>query len=110
MPYLHCNTGKQLVGTKIKIPSDLATCKQLPAIKINVQLPDPISNLLSELPELDDVPYYDTKTEAGVELFKEVKKKLFEIPNVQNQEQMRKIAKPLALNIKKTSTFVSKSF
>ena len=45
--------------------------------------------------------YYYTKTEAGIELFKELKKKLLEIPNVQNQEQMRKIAKPLALNMRK---------
>ena len=63
-------------------------------------MPDPISNLLSDLPELEDMPYYDTKTEAGIELFKEVKKKLLEIPNVQNQEQMRKIAKTLALNMR----------
>ena len=45
--------------------------------------------------------YYDSKTEAGIELLKELKKKLLEIPNVQNQEQKRKIAKPLALNMRK---------
>ena len=76
----------------------------------DVQLPDPISNLLSELTELEDMPYYDSKTEAGIELFKAVKKKLLEIPNVQNREQMRKIAKPLALNMRKLRASFARVF
>ena len=85
----------------MKIPSDLATCEQFPATKINVRLPHPISNLLSELPELEDTPYYDSKTVAEIVLFKEVKKKVFEIFDVQNQEKRRKIEKPLAPNMRK---------
>ena len=92
---------KTVSRAQYKNRSDLATCEQLTAIKINVQFPDPISNLLSELPELEDIPYYDSKTEAEIDLFKEVKKKLLEIPNVQNQEPMDKLAKPLALNMRK---------
>ena len=102
--------GKQLVEPNIKIRSGLATCEQLPAIKTNVQLLDPISNLLSELPELEDMPYYDTKTEAGIELFKEVEKKLLQIPKVQNQEETRKIAKPLALNMRKLRPSLARVF
>ena len=72
---------KQLVGPNLKYWSHLATCEQLPAIKINVHFEDPISNLLSELPKLEDMPYYDPKTEAGIELFKEVRKKLEDMPS-----------------------------
>ena len=115
--FLGCNIcivtlecGKQLVGPIIKIRSVLATCEQLQAIKINVQLPDPLSNLLSELPELEDMPYNDSKTEAEIEVFKEVKKNLLEIPNAQNQEQMKKIAKPLALNMRKHRPSLARVF
>ena len=93
--------GKQLVEPNIKIPSDLATFEQFPATKINVRLPHPISNLLSELPELEDMPYYDSKTDVEIVLSKEVKKKVFKILDVQNQEKRRKIEKPLAPNMRK---------
>ena len=102
--------GKQLVRPNIKYRSHLATCEQLPAIKINVHFQDPISNLLSELPKLEDMPYYESRTEAGIELFKEVEKKLLKIPNLQNQKQIKKRAKPLALNLRKLRPSLARVF
>ena len=34
--------GKQLSGDHIKIRSDLSTCEEMPAIKVNVKFPDPL--------------------------------------------------------------------
>ena len=51
-------------GPHIEIRSDLSTCEKLPAIKVNVQFPDPLKQLWSELPEIGDMPYYSTKTEV----------------------------------------------
>ena len=70
----------------------------------------PDLKLASELPELEDMPYNDSKTYAGIELFKDVKKKLLEITNVQTQEQMKKIAKPPALNSKKHRPLLARVF
>ena len=59
-------------GPRINIRSDLSTCQQLPAIKVNVKFPQPLKQLWKELPAIDDKPYKSTKTEAGVALLKEV--------------------------------------
>ena len=37
--------GKQLISPNVKIRSDLSTCARVPAIKINVKLPDPLAHL-----------------------------------------------------------------
>ena len=37
--------GRQMTGPHIKIESDLSYCKQLPAIKVKVKLPDPLKQL-----------------------------------------------------------------
>ena len=53
--------GRQVSGPHIKIRSDLSTCEQLPAIKVNVKFPNPMKQLWNEIPALDDIPFYFTK-------------------------------------------------
>ena len=72
--------GKHLVGPHNKIRSDLSTCEQLPAFKIKVKFPDPLKQLWSELPEVDDMPYVSTKSAAGIAMLKEVLEHLIESP------------------------------
>ena len=79
--------GRQMSGPHIKIRSDLSTCEQLPAIKVNVKFPDPLKQLRSELPAIEDMPYYSTKTEAGVALLKEVRERLLEGPKVRDPKK-----------------------
>ena len=84
----------------IKIRSDLSTCEKLPAIKIKVKLPDLISNLLIESPEIEEMQYFDTKTDAGIQLFNEAREQL-DSPSIQNVNQLKNIAQPLAKNMKR---------
>ena len=65
--------GKQLSGDHKKNRSDLKICEEKPAVKVNVNLPDPLLKLWSELPEIDDIPFCSTKAEAGVAMLKEVR-------------------------------------
>ena len=64
--------GKQLSGDHLKIRSDLSNCEEMSAIKVNVIFPDPLLELWSELPVIDDRPYYSAKTEAGIAILREV--------------------------------------
>ena len=80
--------GKQLSGDHIKIRSDLSICEEMPAIKVNVKLPDPLQELWSELPEIDEVPYYSTKTEAGVAMLKEVHETLLDSPKCVTRKKL----------------------
>ena len=73
---------KQIVGPHIKIRSDLSTCEQLPAIIIKVKFPDPLKQLWSELPEVDDMPYFSTKLAAGIAMLKEVREHLIDSPKM----------------------------
>ena len=76
--------GKQLSGDHIKIRSDLSTCEELPAIKVNVKFPDPLLELWSELPETDDISHFSTKAEAGIAMLKEVRETLLDSPKMRD--------------------------
>ena len=88
--------GTQLISKYIKIRPDLASCDKIPAKRITVNLPDPLSHLLSELPDLTELPYYESKTDAGVKLLREVKAKLIDSPHLTKTDQLNDIAKPIA--------------
>ena len=64
--------GKQIMGSNIKIRSDLSSCQNLPAVKVNVKLPDPLQNLISSLPNIEDMPYYNAKIDASIDMLREV--------------------------------------
>ena len=83
--------GRQMSGSHTKIRSDLSTCEQLPAIEIRVKFPDPLKQLWSELPAIDDMPFHSTKAEAGVVSLKE---RLLESPKMRDLKRLLDIANP----------------
>ena len=102
--------GKQLVGPHIKIRSDLSTCEQLPAIKIKVKFPDPLKQLWSELPEVDDMPYFSTKSAAGIAMLKEVRDYLIDSPKMRDPEKLSEIARPISSKNTQLRPSLSKVF
>ena len=77
-------------GDHIKIRSDLGTCEEKPAIRVNVKFPDPLLELWSELLEIEDMPYYSTKAEAEIAMLKEVRETLLEIPKMRDPKKFWK--------------------
>ena len=102
--------GKQLVGPHIKIRSDLSTCEQLPAIKIKVKFPDPLKQLWRELPEVDDIPYFSTKSAAGIAMLKEVREHLIDSPKMRDPEKLLEIARPISSKMTQLRPSFSKEF
>ena len=76
--------GKQLSGDHIKVRSNLNICEEMPAIKVNLKFPDPLLELWSELPEIDDMSYYSTKAEAGIAMLREVRETLLDSPKMRD--------------------------
>ena len=72
----------------------LSTCEQLPARKVNVKFPDTWKQMWRDLPAVDDVPHYSTKTEAGVALLKESLERLLESPKMRDPTKLLDIARP----------------
>ena len=95
---LDCRT--QLTTRNIKIRPDLESCDKIPARRINVTLSDPLEHLLSTIPEINELPYFESKTDAGIRLLEQVKIKLIDSPIVTNMEQLDEISKPIADGMK----------
>ena len=88
--------GYQLLGHMIKIRADLSSCDRIPAKRVRVKLADPLEFLLSELPPIDSLPYFETTTTAGVNLLRKVREKMLLNPVVTKSEHLSNIAKPIA--------------
>ena len=54
---------------------------------MNVKFPDPLLELWSELPEIDGMPYYSTKAEAGIAMLKEVRVTLLDSPKMRDPKK-----------------------
>ena len=91
---LDCRT--QLASRNIKIRHDLGVCDKIPARQINVKLSDPLWHLMSEYLEINELPYFELRTDAEIKLLEEVKAKLIDSPIVTNMEQLDEISKPIA--------------
>ena len=87
--------GKQLTGPHITIRSNLQTCKSIPAIKIHVNLPDPLKHLLREVPPVDEMPYFPTKSAAGVQMLTEIRQKLLTSPKLESTDKLMEVARPI---------------
>ena len=63
---------------------------------MNVNLPDPLSHLLTLLPNISDLPHYNTKSTASIDLLRDVREALIYGPEVGNIDSLVEIARPLA--------------
>ena len=84
----------------IIIRTDLALCSTIPAIKLQLSLPDPLESLIMQVSPLDDLPLYTSKAEAGVTLLKAVRKQLISSPRVRQVNQLLETARPFAQDMK----------
>ena len=82
----------------------------MPAIKVNVTFPDPLLELWSELPEIDDMPYYSTKAEAGIAMLKEVRETLLDSPKMRDPKKLLEIARPITTKMTQLRPSLSREF
>ena len=86
----------QLISKFIKIRPDLQSCDKVQAKQFGVKLPDPLNNLIGAMPELKQLPYVETKTEANIQMIREVRQKLQHGVTVIDNGKLQAIAKPIA--------------
>ena len=102
--------GMQIHTGHIIIPSDLASCSTIPAIKLRLSLPDPLESLIMQVPPLDDLPLHTSTAEAGVTILKAVRKKLMSSPIVRQVNQLVEIARPFAQDMKLLKPSLTREF
>ena len=84
----------------IKIRADIQNCQYLPAKRINVKLPDPLAHLIDSVPNINELPKYESSTDANLDLLKKVKTE-FIYPNRKlSTESLDHIAKPITTEMK----------
>ena len=81
--------GHQLSGKNFKIRSDLTSCQHIPAVKVNVKLPGPLGHLIGVLPTNDEIPTYNTRIDASINMLRSVREKLKILPSSGDQESFR---------------------
>ena len=93
--------GHQLRGPNIFIRSDLQSCSKVPSIKIHVDLPVPLLDVLSVLPSINELPSYNTKSLANLDLLRSLKHEMKYISPtaLQTPDALRTLAQPIALKM-----------
>ena len=73
----------------------------MPSIKIHVDIPDPLQNVLSVLPSIEELPSFSTKSSANLAFLRSLKKELKYIPqtSLQDREVLQKLAEPIVMQM-----------
>lgn len=87
--------GTQLISKNIKIRPDLTSCETLPATRIDVQLPTPLETIISHVPKIDQLPYYESPADANIAMLNSVKRTLSRTAINIEMKQLDEIAKPI---------------
>ena len=91
--------GTQLISKNIKIRPDLGSCDNLPAVRIEVQIRKPLETLVSQVPDLSKLPYYESSTDANIAMLKSVKHTLSNtVVNIESQN-FKLIGEPIGHNM-----------
>ena len=100
--------GLQIMTKNIKIGSDLASCSQIPAIKLQVSLPNPLASLIMQVAPIDELPLHDSQAE--VKFLNEVRKHSLHTPRAREVNQLVEISRPFASDMKLLKPSLLKDF
>ena len=107
VPHKGCNIclitlkcGHTMFKHHIKIRADLRSCQYLPAKRINVKLPDPLAHLIDSVPNINELPKFESSTEAKLDLLKNVKTEFIYSNRKLSTESHDDIAKPITTEMK----------
>ena len=90
-----------IIGEILKIRSDLESCDRVEAKLIDVKLPDPLEHLMSEIPQIDQMSYFNSRTTAGVELLRKVRAELIRSPKIKSSDDLVvQIARPITADMR----------
>ena len=98
------------MGPNIKIRSDLSSCDHIPAVKLNVKLPDPLAHLIETLPSVDEMPTYNRQVDASMDILRNVREKLTRVNSTANIETLEDIAKPIATEMRTLKPSLARHF
>ena len=93
--------GKQLRGPNVHLRSDLTACETVTAIRLDFQLPDPISTLFKLLPPLDEQPNFSSRSEAQIQILQQIQPEFKQMETRRtNSKSIAQMAEPILERIR----------
>ena len=79
-------------------------------LKLNVTFPEPMERLFSFIPKVNQLPHYNTRVEANVQLLKSLKLELQSQPDLSSRKDLNYIAQPIAQRNTVLKPYLEKQF
>ena len=80
---------------------DQAVCDTVPAIRLDFQLPDPISTLFKLLPPLDELPNFSSRSEAQIQILQQIQPEFKQMKTRRtNSKSIEQMAEPILERIR----------
>ena len=102
--------GKQLIAPNFRIRSDLSFSMKIPPLKLNVTLPESMARLLSLIPTVNQLPHYNTRVDANIQLLSSLSLELQFQPDHSYQSDLNYIAQPIAQKLTALKPSLEKQF
>ena len=67
---------------------------------IGVKLPNPLEYLIAKLLSIEDLPFFESKTDANTALLREVRTQLIYSPQITQMKHLNTLGKPIAHRMK----------
>ena len=77
---LHC--GRRIICSHIKLQSDLATCRDMSAVTIKLNLTDTLQHIIGTVSQIENLPAYYTKRTTAVALLRHLRGKFVQGPEI----------------------------
>ena len=104
--------GQELEGPNIHLRSDWSTCQYTTPVRLDINLPTPLSFLFNQLPSLDSMPQMSDIDIARVQLVEEVHLQLIHIPEHKrrNYKELEKVTEPIVNRMKQFHPQITAKF
>ena len=94
--FVSLSCGKPLIDSNVRIRSDLSTFMKVPPLKVKVTLPEPMARLFSLIPIVNQLPHYNIRVEANLQLLNSLNLQLYSPPDHSYHSDLNYMAQPIA--------------
>ena len=86
----------------MELRADMFSCRNDSAVRIDVNLTDPLQHLFSKIPSLNEMPHISTLTQAREQVIEKVQLKLANVPDYHRKsfDRLDKLTEPIIGNMK----------
>ena len=99
---LELQYGTKIETRFIELRADMFSCRNNPAVRIDVKLTDPLQHLFSKIPALNEMPHISTLTQAREQVIEKVQFELANVPEYHRKSfhRLNELTEPITVDMK----------